>query len=282
MGESVAKQSTCHTCIYAHWDPGLWLRSLWSGFPARPTCGNQPDSYGRMKECPQGGACRNYRAKPPVPTGENVKMIPLTNGCYAYVDAQDYEWLNQWHWRAHSPGYAVRWEKRKLIFMHREIMKPPKGKVVDHINGNGFDNTRANMRNTTTRRNAHNRGRRTGSASIYKGVSYDKKHHRWYARIYLGKRRVRLGGFDSEVEAARAYDRKAVEWFGEFARLNLPEEWPPERRAEVYAQGQKDRRKIRRRKTVKSKEERRVAACDKARTGRRRQEDEPGAMLTLA
>ena len=76
----MAKQTTCHTCVYAHWDPGLWVRTLWSGFPAWPTCGNQPDSPGRMKECPYGGACRNYRARLPVPTGETVKMVPLTKG----------------------------------------------------------------------------------------------------------------------------------------------------------------------------------------------------------
>ena len=121
----MAKQSTCHTCVYAWWEPGLWMRTMWSGFPARPVCGNQPGSYGRMKECPCG-ACRNYRARPPVPTGENVKRIPLGNGIYAYVDPEDYERLSRFHWRAYSAGYAGRWEKGKLIYMHREIMKPPR------------------------------------------------------------------------------------------------------------------------------------------------------------
>ncbi len=248
----MAKQSTCHTCIYAHWDRCVWMRSLGSGWPARPTCGNQPDSYGRMKECPCGSVCRNYRARPPVPTGENVKMIPLTNGFYAYVDAEDYEWLNQFHWRAYSAGYAGRWVKGKLIYMHREIMRPPRGKIVDHINGNGYDNTRANMRNITRRQNMYNKGKHVGTSSIYKGVSYDKRRQQWYAAIRFGKERFYLGYFDTEAEAARVYDRKAVELFGEFAGLNFPEEWPPERRAQVHTQWLKENRKTRGRKKVKS------------------------------
>jgi hypothetical protein len=278
----MAKQSTCHMCVYAHWDPGLWVRTLWSGFAAWPTCGNQPDSYGRMKECPRRRVCRNYRAKPPVPDGENVKMIPLNKGFYAYVDAEDYEWLNQWHWRVHSGGYAGRCEKGKMISMHREIMQPPPGMIVDHIHSNGFDNTRANMRNITRRQNSYNQSKHVGSASVYKGVGYDKRRHKWYAHVRFGKERFWPGYFNTEAEAARAYDRKAVELFGEFARPNFPEEWPAERIADVHAQWQKDGRKTRGRKKVKSKKGRRVAASDKPRTGTRRQEDEPGAMLTLA
>ena len=235
----MATQSTCHTCVYAHWDPGLWLRTLASGFPAGPFCGNQPDSYGRMKECPLGRVCRNYRARPPVPQGENVKTIPLGGGLYAYVDAADYEWLNQWHWRVCGTGYAGRWEKRKTVFMHREIMQPPPGKVTDHINGNKLDNTRANLRNTTPQQNARNRVKQIGSISIYKGVSYDKRSGRWTAHISSGKQFFRLGYFDTEVEAARAYDRAAVGMFGEFARLNFPEEWPAEKRQEVHARWQR-------------------------------------------
>lgn len=266
----MGKQSTCRTCIYAHWDPGLWLRTLWSGFPAGPSCGNQPDLPGRMKECAHGRVCWNYRARPPVPTGENVKMIPLTKGFYAYVDAADYEWLNQWRWRAYASGYAVRQENGKTVFMHREIMKPPPGKIVDHVNGNGFDNTRANMRNITKRQNRYNQAKRTGSASIYKGVARDERSGKWYAKIGSGDIHWTSPRFEDEAEAARAYDYMAVEVFGEFARLNFPEEWPPERRAQVHAQWQKERRTTRGRKKGKSKEGRRVAAGKKARTETRR------------
>jgi hypothetical protein len=141
--------------------------------------------------------------------------------------------------------------------------------IVDHINSNGFDNTRANMRNITQRQNSYNQSKQVGTISIYKGVNYDKRRHRWYARIRLGRERFFLGYFDTEIEAARAYDYMAVRLFGEFARLNFPEEWPPERRAQVYAEGQKDRRKTRGRKKVRSRESRNGAAREKPRSARR-------------
>jgi hypothetical protein len=116
-------------------------------------------------------------------------MIPLTKGFYAYVDAADYEWLNQWHWRALSSGYAGRYEKGKRIFMHRQIMQPPPGKVVDHVNGNGFDNTRINMRNITKQQNNYNHGKRIGAiTSIYKGVRPDG------GRVVRGVRPAELSG----------------------------------------------------------------------------------------
>jgi hypothetical protein len=195
-----------------------------------------------MKECPCGGVCRNYRARPPVPAGETVKTIPLGGGLYAYVDAEDYEWLNQWHWRAHG-GYAARNERSKRIFMHRQIMQPPKGKVVDHISGNGYDNTRANLRNITGQQNMLNKEKRVGAISMYKGVGYDRRRHQWYARVYSTQESSWLGLFDTEVEAARAYDYGAIEMFGEYGRLNFPEEWPAARRKKVHAKWQREQAK---------------------------------------
>ncbi len=253
------------------------MRSLWSGFPARPICGNQPGAPGVMKECGAGGACRNYRPRPPTPTGENVKRIPLTGGFYAYVDAEDFEELNRWRWRAHSGGYAVRWEKDKLILMHRQIMKTPQGMVVDHINGNGYDNTRANLRNVTRRENMHNMGKHAGTASIYKGVVRGKRKGTWYAKVGWGGAHATAGPFEEEAEAGRAYDRMAVEAFGEHARPNFPDEWPAERRARVYADAHPKRKALlakaaqarRRRGKGTRKKNHRAAAGKKRRTGKR-------------
>ncbi len=236
----MAKTATCHTCIYAHWDIGLWMRTLWSGFPARPMCANQADSFGRMRECPAGPVCRNYRLRPPTPTGENVKLIPLTDGYYTYVDAADFEWLKQWRWRVYN-RYAGRYENDKVIFMHRQIMQTPEGMFVDHINHNPFDNTRANLRNVTHQQNMHNTAKHVATASIYKGVIRGKGKGTWYARVGWNGSVSKAGPFRDEAEAARAYDRMAVELFGETAGLNFPEEWPPERRAQVYAEAQPKR-----------------------------------------
>jgi hypothetical protein len=183
---------TCYNCVYSHWDrnQAMWTMSV--GVPTRPTCANHPESFGRMKECPLGRVCRNFRPRPPTPTGETVKTIPLGGGYYAYVDAADYEWLSQWTWGLQG-GYAMRLERRRQIFMHREIMQPPKGRLVDHKNRNRLDNTRANLWICTHRENACNRGKRRGTSSRFRGVSRRKKDGKYYAQVYCGGSRFTRG-----------------------------------------------------------------------------------------
>lgn len=232
----MAKQETCHNCVYARWDLKLWARTLSSGFPAGPTCANQPDSPERWRDCPWGSVCRNFRARPRIPTGEAVETIPLGDGLVAYVDAADYQWLSQWTWHLYGDGYPARYEKHRKIFMHREIMQPPKGMIVDHADPNRANNCRFNLRVCTREENMRNNRKRRGSSSQYKGVGYSKRLRKFYARIWFEGENRHLGYHAEEAEAARAYDAGAVEMFGEFARLNFPQEWPAERRAEVYAQ----------------------------------------------
>lgn len=231
------KTPTCHTCVYAYWDIGLWGRTLWSGFPCGSVCANHPDAPGRMRETPAGGVCRNYRAKPPEPKA-GLARIPLGDGRYVYVDAADFEWLSRWRWHVMS-GYAARNEKGKVVLMHRQILAPPKGMIVDHVNRNKLDNSRANLRICTHCENTRNRAKPIGCSSRFKGVCREKKTGKWKAAVRPGRDPVYLGTFDDEVEAARAYDRRAVEVFGEFARLNFPEEWPPERRDAVKREVEK-------------------------------------------
>ncbi len=258
---------TCLNCVYAICDPEEWMRCAWRGESMVPQCANHPDRPGQLHDVP-GVPCRNYRPKAVAPTGDGVRWIPLGDGSYAYVDAADYEWLRQWKWHAYN-GYAARYEKGKWVLMHRQIMQPPKGMVTDHIDGNKANNCRFNLRVCTHQENMHNNRKHSNSSSRFKGVGYLKHYRKWYARVWFMGKWVWLGYFTEEVEAARAYDRKAVELFGEYARLNFPREWPPERRAEVYALHQEDSRKTRGRKKVRKKRSPRGAPGKKPRTARR-------------
>ena len=223
---------SCHNCIYSVCDPEVWLRLVRLGEPILPTCANHPQWPARLHEVP-GVPCKNYRRKPKVPEGD-VRLIPLTRGHYAYVDAADYEWLSRWSWNS-ANGYAARNDKGRTIYMHREIMQPPRGMVVDHQDGNKANNCRFNLRVCTPQENRFNVPRQRRGRSGFKGVHYDKQRDRIFAQIKVEGKIHWLGRFATEVEAARAYDRAAVEAFGEFARPNFPEEWPPECRRKLHA-----------------------------------------------
>jgi hypothetical protein len=231
----MAEKECCYTCVYSYLDRQFVMAACFSNFVigARPSCANHPQSLGRMRPVRSGDICPNYRPKPATPEGE-VKQIPLGDGYYAYVDAADHEWLSQWTWHLHG-GYAVRVEKGKTLVMHREIMKPPVGMIVHHKNRNKLDDTRGNLEICTPRENAYHRPKRRGTSSRFRGVSRRKKSGKCHAQICYKGEQLFLGLFTDEIEAARAHDGKAIELFGEHAHLNFPDEWPPERRAEVYA-----------------------------------------------
>jgi AP2 domain/HNH endonuclease len=95
---------------------------------------------------------------------------------------------------------------------------------VDHINGNGLDNRRTNLRPATSAENARNRRSQRGSSSPYKGVSWIRSRRNWRANLRVGDRLIHLGSYTDPADAARAYDAAALKYFGEFARLNFPED----------------------------------------------------------
>jgi len=162
-----------------------------------------------------------------------VKKIKLTQNQYTLVDDEDYNKLNQWKWCAlYQPSvddfYAVRHSplkngKRITIYMHRLISNAPRDKQVDHISHATLDNRKQNLRICTQAQNQHNTKLRKNTSSKYKGVSWCKINKKWLTQIRINTRGVYLGSFKSEIQAARAYDRKARELFGEFALLNFKE-----------------------------------------------------------
>lgn len=95
--------------------------------------------------------------------------------------------------------------------------------IVDHWNRNGLDNRRVNLRVTDTQRNSFNQGARLGSTSRFKGVSWSKDKRRWVAQITVSNQNHLIGRYHNEIEAAIAYDAKAVELFGPYALLTFPE-----------------------------------------------------------
>jgi hypothetical protein len=225
---------TCDRCVYATDRPGRWLLSQIPGLPPMLNCVNYEMAPGRPTlVCPKG-SCVNFRArreravwtKPPRPQRDDVRHIALTKGYYATVDAADFERINKHKWTALVTGskvYAVRHENGKTILMHREILNAPPDKVVDHIDGTGINNCQANLRLCTRAQNLYN-SRPRAARSRYKGVRYEKRTGKWIAEITHRGRRYHLGSFDTEIEAARAYDAKARELFGPFARLNFPDD----------------------------------------------------------
>lgn len=256
----------CDNCIYSVVDAELWRKLMWMGELILPRCGNHPQYPGEIHEV-SGMACRNYRRKPPVPECD-YRVIPLGNGSYAYVDAADYEWLSRWAWSVVGGGYAARNDNGKTVLMHRQIMKPRKGKFVDHKDGNRANNCRSNLRVCTRKENMRNLRKQNGSVSRFKGVTYCKRMDKWFARCWYERGDHYLGSFDDEAEAARAYDRRAVEALGDFARLNFPREWPPDRKAEVRAQWQAARKNRAKRKNAKAESEKTKGKDGKAKGGR--------------
>ena len=164
--------------------------------------------------------------------GYPFRKIPLGEGRFTIVDQKDFYLLNNFRWCAKGDGqciYAVRFvieadKRAKIVTMHREIMDTPPGILVDHRNNDGLDNRRDNLRLATSSQNNINcRRNKSKSSSRFVGVTFDKRKKQWRVRISVNRKRIFLGYFDSEIDAAKAYDEAAKKYYGEFARLNFPE-----------------------------------------------------------
>lgn len=161
---------------------------------------------------------------------DNPVLIPISRGMHATVDSGDAPEILRYRWSAQGRGkwlYANRTivnpvsGKKSKLLMHRAILCPPVGMVVDHINDNGLDNRRCNLRIVTARQNIV-RCRHMPTDTGYLGVYRNARS--FTALITVDRMRIWLGNFDTAVEAAIERDRAAKKYRGEFARLNFPEE----------------------------------------------------------
>jgi hypothetical protein len=172
---------------------------------------------------------------------EGAKRIKLTWGKYAIVDPDDYQRLSKYNWCAVKrtrTWYAYTFTiDGKPLLMHRLVANAPKRMVVDHINHNGLDNRRTNLRLCTHQQNQRHRRPKRGCSSKYKGVSWSKTRMKFRAMICLNAKRIHLGYFVSEIDAAKAYDKKARELFGEFAYLNFPEDYDSKQNSVLFERG---------------------------------------------
>ena len=155
--------------------------------------------------------------------------IVLSQGYVAIVDKQDCA-LADMKWSAfvkrRADGsqrvYAVRgWTKENRMLLHQAVFGPTPNDI-DHRDGDGLNNRRANLREATRSRNSANARKRTGTASIFKGLYFHRKNKTWVAAIMVNGKRVHIGTFREEINAAQAYNFVADEYFGQFARFNLP------------------------------------------------------------
>ena len=219
------KAISCQNCIYVV-QPNDSTGSVL-------ICANKSDSAGTLCCVEPEGTCRNFQSRQMslaqerlLSDSSTIRYIPLTQGKLAIVDAEDYDWLSQYKWcaaRAKNTFYATRTERKRGISMHRIIMNAPKGLMCDHIDHNGLNNRKSNLRLCTPAQNVHNKRPQRDSSSKYKGVGWKKRSRKWEARIRFQGKLYHLGDFTDEIKAALAYDDKAIELFGEFAYLNFPE-----------------------------------------------------------
>ena len=220
---------SCENCEYAVPAGGSKVATL--------ICRHKPDTDLPWQVVEPSASCSNFqRARELVSIDvasaltEGAKLIPLTRDKFAIVDAEDYDRLNKYKWHAlkgQRNYYARNHRPNGTVLMHRVILNAPRGLVVDHINHNGLDNRKRNLRLCTAAQNSQNRRPRTrpNKTSKYKGVTFDKNRNRFAAYIKHNKKAYFLGRFKDETDAAKAYDKKAKELFGQFAYLNFPENY---------------------------------------------------------
>lgn len=165
--------------------------------------------------------------RPLVDNGDGTHSVPLTRSQVAIISSESAALVGEYNWVAipsRTGYYAITWTggaASTCQSMHRMVMGAGPNQKVDHRDHNTLHNTIGNLRPATNRQNQQNRLPPKNSRSGLKGVSRDKRDRRWRATITLpGGKRKSLGGYVDKFDAARAYDKAALELFGEFACTN--------------------------------------------------------------
>ena len=160
-----------------------------------------------------------------------MKIILSTNGYQIQVDDCYYEYLNQFNWGIDNKGYPISGMNKgsgSYFGLHRvvaELAGMDTSNLIDHKDRNPLNNQVSNLRPANKSQNCSNAIKSPGQYSEYRGVSYNKRRGKYTAQIKKQMRKVHLGTFENELDAAKAYDKAAVEHFGEFAVLNFPEDY---------------------------------------------------------
>jgi len=155
-----------------------------------------------------------------------MSRIPLSRGMSALVDDADADFVGRFRWHVQKGPNGLWYARRTIVsgarkvsqLMHAALLEAA---IVDHINGDGLDNRRENLRPATRSQNMANR-RKLHGLSQFKGVSWCERDAGWRARITVGGRQIFLGRFADQESAARCYDAAARAHFGDFAALNFP------------------------------------------------------------
>jgi len=157
-------------------------------------------------------------------------FIKLKNGMKAIIDAEDWDKVKDftWNWgrgvtagSGYQPYVGASPSYSSQILLHRFIMNTPKGMHTDHINGNHLDNRKFNLRICTPQQNQFNSKKHKINTSKYKGVSWYKRDSCWRAYLNFNRKQLHLGYFNKELDAVKAYNKKAKEIYKEFACLNI-------------------------------------------------------------
>lgn len=148
-----------------------------------------------------------------------TKQIPLTKGKFALVDDEDFDYFNQWKW-SFDGGYAIRMSPKKT-YLHRLVNKTPDELETDHKNMDKLDNRKCNLRSCSGSQNQANKPyAQKNKKSSFRGVNWFKRDSNWQAQIGGKKNKKHIGYFKKEEDAAIAYNKAAIQMYGEFAYLN--------------------------------------------------------------